>query len=45
MSLFFQSMLASAQAGEDQVCAERLRVSREEDLYRQDVSKLEKDLT
>ncbi|XP_035206111.1 coiled-coil domain-containing protein AGAP005037-like isoform X1 [Stegodyphus dumicola] len=40
-----KSMLASAQAGEDQVCAERLRVSREEDLYRQDVTKLEKDLT
>ncbi|XP_054713991.1 LOW QUALITY PROTEIN: coiled-coil domain-containing protein AGAP005037-like [Uloborus diversus] len=40
-----KSMLASAQAGEDQVCAERLRVSREEDLYRQDVTTLEKDLT
>ncbi|XP_071040796.1 coiled-coil domain-containing protein AGAP005037 isoform X4 [Parasteatoda tepidariorum] len=40
-----KSMLAHAQSGEDQVCAERLRVSREEDLYRQDVTKLEKDLT
>ncbi|GIY51916.1 coiled-coil domain-containing protein AGAP005037 [Caerostris darwini] len=40
-----KTMLAQAQSGEDQVCAERLRVSREEDLYRQDVTRLEKDLT
>ncbi|XP_065289127.2 coiled-coil domain-containing protein AGAP005037-like isoform X15 [Dermacentor albipictus] len=38
-------MLAAVQVGEDQVCAERLRVSREEDLYRQDVTRLEKDLS
>ncbi|CAN8021659.1 unnamed protein product [Ixodes persulcatus] len=35
----------SVQVGDDQVCAERLRVSREEDLYRQDVTRLEKDLS
>ncbi|XP_075742597.1 coiled-coil domain-containing protein AGAP005037 [Rhipicephalus microplus] len=38
-------MLAAVQVGEDQVCTERLRVSREEDLYRQDVTRLEKDLS
>ncbi|CAN7939323.1 unnamed protein product, partial [Ixodes hexagonus] len=38
-------MLAAVQVGDDQVCAERLRVSREEDLYRQDVTRLEKDLS
>ncbi|XP_023216951.1 coiled-coil domain-containing protein CG32809-like isoform X7 [Centruroides sculpturatus] len=43
--LKIKSMLASAHVGEDQVCAERLRVSREEELYRQDVTQLEKDLS
>lgn len=37
-------MLAAAQMGEEHVCAERLKVSREEELYRQDVNHLEKDL-
>ncbi|XP_064456485.1 coiled-coil domain-containing protein AGAP005037-like isoform X4 [Ornithodoros turicata] len=38
-------MLAAIQVGEDQVCSERLRVSRDEDMYRQDVTRLEKDLS
>ncbi|KAG8184101.1 hypothetical protein JTE90_025407 [Oedothorax gibbosus] len=43
--LKIKTMLSQAQSGEDQVCAERLRVSREEDLYSRDVTRLEKDLT
>ncbi|XP_054711161.1 coiled-coil domain-containing protein AGAP005037-like [Uloborus diversus] len=42
--LKIKSMLAAAQMGEEHVCAERLKVSREEELYRQDVNHLEKDL-
>ncbi|XP_035218151.1 LOW QUALITY PROTEIN: coiled-coil domain-containing protein CG32809-like [Stegodyphus dumicola] len=42
--LKIKTMLAAAQMGEEHVCAERLKVSKEEELYRQDVNHLEKDL-
>ncbi|GIY10274.1 coiled-coil domain-containing protein AGAP005037 [Caerostris darwini] len=42
--LKIKTMLAAAQMGEEHVCAERLKVSREEELYRQDVNHLERDL-
>ncbi|GIY10730.1 coiled-coil domain-containing protein AGAP005037 [Caerostris extrusa] len=40
--LKIKTMLAAAQMGEEHVCAERLKVSREEELYRQDVNHLER---
>ncbi|KAG8187267.1 hypothetical protein JTE90_019159 [Oedothorax gibbosus] len=42
--LKIKTMLAAAQMGEEHVCAERLKVSRGEELYRQDVNHLERDL-
>ncbi|XP_067130546.1 coiled-coil domain-containing protein AGAP005037-like isoform X4 [Centruroides vittatus] len=43
--LKIKAMIASVQVGEDQNNVERQRISQEEELYRQDVTKLEKDLS